>query len=139
MGIFCKGLHCAGCGKGIPLGVILTLILFAISAGSKIGTALHSIEIGLVWLGIFGLAASTITILAIRAITRIRPVMGMRWSDEPGYSELTDTYPEWPKVPWIDGNRTSVTDATIEAPKVVPDIDGTKKSTPNEKVGGRHS
>lgn len=39
-GIFCKGLHCAGCGKGIPASIVLIVIAIAALNSSAFDTAL---------------------------------------------------------------------------------------------------
>lgn len=54
MGLFCKGLHCAGCGKGFPAGIVLAIIALA-AIGSR-----HADR----WIGrFFGEAAVILAIL----------------------------------------------------------------------------
>lgn len=113
----CKGLHCAGCGKGIPggIGLLGVIILLAI-AGSKhmaglIGQFLHFLEMALLTVAIGAAICSVIVVLGIRAITRVWPVMGMSWegktqceikADADEYGELV---PQWPNM-----GRLQITD-----------------------------
>jgi hypothetical protein len=63
-GIACKGLHCAGCGKGIPLGIVIILIGLATRINDA---ALAGLADALMWsaLIIGGCVMVTGTIVAL--------------------------------------------------------------------------
>jgi hypothetical protein len=45
-GLACKGLHCAGCGKGIPLGIVIILVGLATRVNNS---ALHALTNAVMW------------------------------------------------------------------------------------------
>lgn len=93
MGLFCKGLHCAGCGKGIPLSIVVVLILIASRAGTAISGTIEECIIAIMASIAFGVIA---TPLVLWAIMRKHPIIGGRWdglmmAEEKAMSEI----PEW--------------------------------------------
>lgn len=106
-GLFCKGLHCAGCGKGIPAAIVGVIIVLVFSGALKLAGAMGEIvgmiETASLYIGIGLALCGLATVLGIRAITRVKPVMAMRWqgptmcetkADADEYGELVSQWPD---------------------------------------------
>jgi hypothetical protein len=69
MGLFCKGLHCAGCGRGIPLGLVLVLILAYGISNKNVDSALLDVALALASSFVVG---SIVIALLVRWLARHR-------------------------------------------------------------------
>jgi hypothetical protein len=113
VGIFCKGLHCAGCGKGIPLGALIVLILFVIGDGSAI--PVHALEwwaVGIVGtiLAIGGAAGAIASLLYHKAF-----VIDYSHWDTPTYVQQKEMAAQWPNA----GRLEREIDHTVPLTKMV--------------------
>src|SRR5215831_17386329 len=95
MGIFCKGLHCAGCGKGIPLSIIIIVLAIAAMNSHSFMSALGRALVEIVAL----IAIAWIATIAIYAIfCRKGPTIVSCRTDRIWYSEqkyMETGNPEW--------------------------------------------
>lgn len=49
-GLVCKGLHCAGCGKGIPAGIVIILLGVVFRLASQVSnTMVHELASAIMW------------------------------------------------------------------------------------------
>lgn len=142
MGLFCKGLHCAGCGKGFPVGILAAIILLVMAIHNHImgaiGALIHDLEMIALFLAIGAAVFAVIIVIALRGITMVRPVMGMKWEGETqteikaNSDEFGELVPQWPnrsalalvpavtnyedQIKWANGDREKET-----APIPIPD------------------
>jgi hypothetical protein len=120
MGLFCRGLHCAGCCKGIPLAVVLFVVgLFITTTGH----VLESLEKAAITLGAFTAIAWVITVVIFSLVFGRRgkgPRVVCLRGIEPLFSEAK--YLETGKTEWLA--LSSRTPAEIEAAAYVPNHHG---------------
>lgn len=104
-GLACKGLHCAGCGKGIPAGALILgviLVMVGRSAGA-ITAAFEELLIGAAVVVFLAAVISVTAIMRVMARQENRAVLAGRWNGA-GYTELTGHYQsgepirQWPDV-----------------------------------------
>jgi len=107
-GLACKGLHCAGCGKGIPLGAVVLGIILAMVAHSAgaITAAFEELIIGAAIVVFLAAIMATAAVMRLMALPENRNVLSGRWEGT-GYTELTGHYQsgepirQWPDSPVI--------------------------------------
>lgn len=112
----CKGLHCAGCGKGKPAGIVALIVLLLIAAHKQmaglIGELLHFLEMAVIFVGIGLVAAGVVIALSLRAITMVRPVLGMKWDGKTqceikaDHDEYYELVPQWPERGMLEMHNT---------------------------------
>ncbi len=110
MGLFCKGLHCAGCGKGIPAGIVVVLVLIAVAGGKIFGGMADAIRTALIYFAITVPIAAAFTAIVIAKIFRSGNVLGMKWdgktmAETKAQAEITESryaVPQWPNRPAIE-------------------------------------
>lgn len=95
MGIFCKGLHCAGCGKGIPASILVIIAAIVAFNSRAFDNALGRI---LVEIAALTALAWTVTMILYVVFMRKGPnIVNTRtdrvWYSEVKYMETGD--PEW--------------------------------------------
>lgn len=93
-GVFCKGLHCAGCGRGIPASVLLLLGGIAIASlqASVIIMGLIILIAILAGAGIISLIAYRLFMTKGPAVVHVRQGMSISYSQQK-FLETGD--PEW--------------------------------------------
>lgn len=103
MGLFCRGLHCAGCGKGIPLGIVVALCI----AGMAIGTSgndsalAKDIANDIIAIAICMAIAAIGTAFAVAYAWKAHSAPGIRWegptmAETKARLENDYTVPQWP-------------------------------------------
>jgi hypothetical protein len=120
MGLFCRGLHCAGCGKGIPLALVLFVIgLFITTTGH----VLRTLEDAAITVAAITASAWVVGIV-ILSLAFGRHGKGPRVvcirTPEPLYSVAK--YRETGDAKWLA--LSGRTPAEIEAPHYVPNYHG---------------
>ncbi|HVH71521.1 MAG TPA: hypothetical protein VNB49_10475 [Candidatus Dormibacteraeota bacterium] len=109
-GLFCKGLHCAGCGKGIPAGAVITLAAAAILGNGAVANVLGNVLIALASIA----AAFFVVAMAIAGMVYRNGASLVTWRSptnltaRAGTTPITiqariEKVPEWPYHPMLDG------------------------------------
>lgn len=95
-GLACKGLHCAGCGKGIPAAVVVIMLAIVASMNDAMG----AIAVALYWVAGGVVLAAIVAPLLIRAIVQRMPVVYIKWDNTPMVTEAKlieiPSTPQWP-------------------------------------------
>jgi hypothetical protein len=114
-GLFCKGLHCAGCGKGLPLSIILLIVgMVAVrdpSFDSALGGAIA--EATIVLASVLG-GCWIVTLGIIALFVRKGPVCVYTRTDRITYSQMK--YIETGDSKWLA--LSGPVKALAEAPNV---------------------
>lgn len=102
-GMACKGLHCAGCGKGIPAGAVIILVIVAIVGrnANAISSALMEFVIGAAVVVFLAVAIAGAAVYRLMHQPERTAILTGRWE---GQSMTTLTGPvmanerigEWP-------------------------------------------
>lgn len=113
-GIFCKGLHCAGCGKGIPASIIVIIVAIAAfnshAFDNALGRALVEISalVALAWI---------VTIVLYIVFMRKGPVIVNTRSDRVWYSEIK--YMETGDPEWLVFSQPQEIAPKMSAPVII--------------------
>ncbi len=107
-GLACKGLHCAGCGKGIPAGVVILGIILAFVARSAgaITAAFEELIIAAAIVTFLAVVIATAAVVSLFGRVANEGILSGRWNGV-GYTELSGHYQsgepirEWPNRPAI--------------------------------------
>lgn len=79
--LFCKGLHCAGCGKGIPALIVAALLFVVLTMADVIATMLEIV------LSI-GAICGMVTAIIYAAFLRKAPVVNCQTAGKLTYSQM---------------------------------------------------
>lgn len=124
-GLACKGLHCAGCGKGIPASLFVLVVGILLASSHSFNNALgHAIELAVIVLGIAATVVSIATAAIIALFMRKGPKVVFVRTNRLLFSEikyLEDGDSEW--LALTNGKR----------PEIVPIIRGTAEVVKDER------
>lgn len=100
-GLFCKGLHCAGCGKGLPLSLVLVIIGTVAVSNRNFDDALGSVITTAIEVACYSAAFAAVATSAIIALfCRKGPTtVYVRWK---GFTYSQIKFMETGNPRWLD-------------------------------------